>query len=128
MTKEPDRPDLPDYVVDPVKRQDVEELEELRDYVLALIEYKQYVDFDEVETDLPQKAQTKLKQSKGPTYLLEMVKCGDNACGGCPHGPYIYGYQRKDGEIKSWYVGKPKANPAKAEKAIETESVKKQKS
>jgi hypothetical protein len=57
-----------------------------------------------------------------------MVKCGDDACGGCPHGPYIYGYQRKDGEIKSLYVGKPKANPAKAEKAIETESVKKQKS
>lgn len=42
---------------------------------------------------------------KGKVYLLKrLVRCG-KACGGCPHGPYWYGYYRSKGSFVSFYVG-----------------------
>lgn len=43
------------------------------------------------------------------TYQLERVKCGKKSCKcmrGKLHGPYWYGYQRKNGKLQSWYIGK----------------------
>jgi hypothetical protein len=43
------------------------------------------------------------------TYRWEGVKCGKSACRcatGQLHGPYWYAYQRQNGRVKSWYVGK----------------------
>jgi hypothetical protein len=39
-------------------------------------------------------------------FQLEKVRCGKAACKSCPHGPYWYGYQRKEGRVTSFYVGK----------------------
>lgn len=42
---------------------------------------------------------------KGKVYLLKrMVRCG-KGCGGCPHGPYWYGYYRHKGSFVSFYIG-----------------------
>lgn len=39
------------------------------------------------------------------SYQLEKIRCGKN-CHGCPHGPYWYSYQRKNGKVVSRYIGK----------------------
>lgn len=42
-------------------------------------------------------------------YQLEQVRCGKEFCKcttGDLHGPYWYGYQRSNGKLKSWYIGK----------------------
>ena len=43
-------------------------------------------------------------------YRLEMVRCGKQACKKCAasegHGPYWYAYFRKNGKMKSRYIGK----------------------
>jgi hypothetical protein len=47
------------------------------------------------------------------TYRWEGVKCGKLACRcatGQLHGPYWYAYQRQNGRVKSWYVGKTLSN------------------
>lgn len=42
---------------------------------------------------------------KGKVFLLQrMVRCG-KSCGGCPHGPYWYGYYRHKGSFVSFYIG-----------------------
>jgi len=43
---------------------------------------------------------------KGKVYLLQrLIPCG-RGCGGCPHGPYWYGYYRHKGFFVSFYIGK----------------------
>jgi len=39
-------------------------------------------------------------------YRREKVRCGKENCRRCPHGPYWYGYQRTNGKVVSFYVGK----------------------
>lgn len=42
-------------------------------------------------------------------YRRESVCCGKENCkcaSGELHGPYYYAYQRQQGRLKSWYVGK----------------------
>lgn len=42
-------------------------------------------------------------------YRRESVCCGKDNCkcaSGELHGPYYYAYQRQQGRLKSWYVGK----------------------
>lgn len=39
-------------------------------------------------------------------FQLEKVRCGKKTCHTCPHGPYWYGYQRRNGKVVSFYVGK----------------------
>lgn len=41
----------------------------------------------------------------GWTYQLEYIRCGRH-CRKCPHGPYWYRYQKKDGRTKKEYVGR----------------------
>jgi hypothetical protein len=47
------------------------------------------------------------------TYRAEYVRCG-RSCGGCPHGPYWYGYWREGGRLKKRYFGRqdPRVPPA----------------
>ncbi|HEX6209027.1 MAG TPA: hypothetical protein VF058_11810 [Actinomycetota bacterium] len=40
------------------------------------------------------------------TYRQELVRCGRESCGRCPHGPYWYAYWREDGRLRSRYIGK----------------------
>ena len=39
------------------------------------------------------------------TFRAEFIRCG-KGCGGCPHGPYWYAYQKVAGKLKKRYVGK----------------------
>jgi len=42
----------------------------------------------------------------GKVYLLKrLIECG-KGCGGCPHGPYWYGYYRYKGSFVSFYIGR----------------------
>ncbi|MGB9485777.1 MAG: hypothetical protein WCD04_06670 [Terriglobia bacterium] len=43
---------------------------------------------------------------KNRRYQLEMRNCGKK-CGGCPHGPYLYVYQRDGSLIKPKYLKRP---------------------
>lgn len=106
--REPEPPEeLPNYLTDPVERQDVESLEDLQEWIEALIVYKRDVLEEEIEDDdeIPEEAKEGLKEG-GPTLVDEMVECGKENCNSCPHGPYTYKYYRKNGKIVSEYVGK----------------------
>lgn len=47
-----------------------------------------------------------MQRSGSIAYRLEKVRCGKKSCKSCPHGPYWYGYQRRQGKVVSFYVGK----------------------
>jgi hypothetical protein len=43
---------------------------------------------------------------QGKVFLLRrLIPCGKR-CGGCPHGPYWYGFYRNRGRFVSFYLGK----------------------
>lgn len=43
---------------------------------------------------------------QGRIFLLRrLIRCG-KSCGGCPHGPYWYGFYRNKGRFVSFYLGK----------------------
>lgn len=48
-----------------------------------------------------------MRSSYKATYRTEWVKCGKATCKRCPHGPYVYAYQRINGRLRKRYVGKP---------------------
>jgi len=101
----------PKYLAEGLPKQDVETLRDIREYVNALIEYRE----QPVEPDeLPDTAEPVDQDGdeKG-TVVKEKVKCGDETCkcaSGAPadmHGPYLYRYYREGGELTSEYLGKP---------------------
>lgn len=101
---------LPNYLADGLPKQDAATLEDARDYIDALLEYRrQSVDANV----LPDNAEpTDINDDGGKgTVVKERVKCGDDSCvcmsGGDKHGPYLYRYYREGGALKSEYVGKP---------------------
>ncbi len=62
--------------------------------------------------DLPHRSGREVVEQKhlgSVVYQLEWVRCGKPKCkcaSGELHGPYWYAYQRQEGKLKSWYVGK----------------------
>ena len=103
---------LPKYLAEGPPKQDTETLHEIRNYVEALIEYRdQSVDTDE----LPEAAEPvdESDSAESGTVVKEKVTCGDDSCkctSGDPvdmYGPYLYRYYRKNGTMKSEYIGKP---------------------
>jgi len=108
MNKEPSPPSAPEYVISPLKRQGAELLESIGQYCFDLAEYKRHKAWEEVDTEeVPDEAQEKLKESSGPVLQEEKVSCGKDSCSKCPHGPYLYKYERQNGKVVSKYVGKP---------------------
>lgn len=111
MTQPEPPSSLPKYLADGIPKQDLDTLCDIRDYVDALIEYReQPVDTDE----LPNTAEpTDRGGDKKGTVVKEKVKCGDETCkcaSGAPaalHGPYLYRYYREGEELTSEYLGKP---------------------
>lgn len=97
---------LPNYLADGLPKQDVETLEDVRDYVDELLEERRRpVDPDE----LPDDAEPVDEDPDGRgTLVQERVKCGaDCTCNdGNGHGPYLYRYYREGGSLTSEYVGK----------------------
>lgn len=54
----------------------------------------------------PGRETVSIHQVNSIVYRLEKVRCGKKNCHSCPHGPYWYGYQRRNGKVVSFYVGK----------------------
>lgn len=113
--EDPEPPDgLPEYLTDPVSRQDLDALRELQTWVENRIEY---LDWESVK---PLRAERVLAftdaedigdviESAGGWLYTKHLPCGPG-CDGCPHGPYTYRYYRgRDGSLTSEYVG---AGPA----------------
>jgi hypothetical protein len=102
---------LPKYLAEGIPKQNVETLHDIREYVDALIEYReQPVEADE----LPDSAEPVDRDHNGMgTVVKEKVKCGDETCKcasgnlGDMHGPYLYWYYREGGKLTSEYLGKP---------------------
>lgn len=112
MDQPPNPPNsLPKYLAEGLPKQDIETLQDIREYVDELIDYRdQPVESDE----LPETAEPVEDADNGKgTVVKEKVKCGDETCkcmSGNPadmHGPYLYRYYRTDGAMKSEYLGKP---------------------
>lgn len=98
---------LPNYLADGLPKQDVETLEDVRDYVDELLEHRRRpVGPEELPDDVEPVDED---PDGGGTLVKERVKCGaDCTCNdGKHHGPYIYRYVRKNGKLTSEYVGKP---------------------
>ncbi len=113
MTEEnaPTAPEsLPKYLADGIPNQDVETLEDLRDYVDAMIEHKQRpVDIEEEISDDAEVLEDDPSE-KGTIYARKQ-KCGDDSChcatGEDLHGPYKYrAWRDESGKVKQEYVGK----------------------
>lgn len=74
-----------------------------------LTEKEQQLDNQAQFISKPNREVVEQKQEGHITYQLERVKCGKKSCKcmrGKLHGPYWYGYQRKNGKLRSWYIGK----------------------
>jgi hypothetical protein len=106
--KESDFPDPPEsapkYLAEGVPKQDTETLNEIKDWIQNVVEYRRSVD----KEDLPRGAEVVKETPKG-TITKEMVRCGDESCScqeGEKHGPYRYRYFYQNGSLTSEYLGK----------------------
>jgi hypothetical protein len=105
MVEEPDPPEgVPDYVTEPIQRQDLESLNRIRNYLDRLIDARERGPDVEEELEEGEKLVEK-EEGDGYTRVVKKVKCGKN-CSGCPHGPYEY-HVTWDGKKTNWeYIGK----------------------
>ena len=99
--KPPD--EIPNYVVDGLRRQDEDTLGLIREYVDELIEWQQHeVEPDEVTDD--DEEVVGVEDHERGTVVEKRVPCGKD-CGGCPHGPYRYLAYREGSKVKTEYLG-----------------------
>ena len=101
---------LPKYLADGLPKQDKETLEDVREYVDELLEYKEQLDDQPIETDdLSGDVEIIEGGSKG-TIVIEHRTCGDESChcmnDGEKHGPYKYRAYWEEGSVKKEYIGK----------------------
>lgn len=110
---EPIAPDsLPKYLAKGLPKQDRETLEDVQDYVEALLNYRDLLDEQPIDgSELPNDAELvdEGPDSKG-SILIEYRTCGDESChcmiGDEKHGPYRYRVYRESGDVKKEYLGK----------------------
>jgi len=105
MTNGPQPPEeVPDYVVEPLQRQDIESLRKVQSYLEDLVEVREQEPDLEEEIDESEEIVEK-EESDGYTRVIKKVPCGKN-CSGCPHGPYEY-HVTWNGKSLDWeYKGK----------------------
>lgn len=105
----PPRPpsSAPKYLREGLPKQDSETLDDLRDYIDRLLEYRV-----PDRSDLPDETEP-VERGKNGWLVEEKVVCGTDTCKCVSrvkedmHGPYLYRYTREDGELSKEYVGKP---------------------
>ncbi|UWG49175.1 Uncharacterized protein HSRCO_3034 (plasmid) [Halanaeroarchaeum sp. HSR-CO] len=99
---------LPNYLAEGLPKQDDATLQDVREYITALLEYRDRKIGDD---DLPDDSEIVDQESSGKgTIVKQGRKCGDETChcaDGELHGPYLYRYYREGGKLRSEYVGKP---------------------
>lgn len=106
---DPEAPaDLPSYVTDPLRRQDLARLRAIRAYVDALIDARETAaDRTLTEADVADDTEEVIDvaETTHGTRVVKKVPCGKDGCSSCPHGPYEYRV-RREGESLDWeYVG-----------------------
>ena len=84
-----------------IRRLDEYDLRRLMIFVRGLLVSRRNEEFPVEEPD----------RRGGVTYRQEMVRCGRDNCGRCPHGPYWYAYWREGGRVRSRYIGKQLPQP-----------------
>lgn len=99
---------LPKYLIEGIPKQDIETLEETRDYIDELIEHKRR---PVPESEIPDDAQVVDDDKQKGTIYIRKNTCGDETChclnGGEKHGPYKYLVFRDDsGNVITEYEGK----------------------
>lgn len=121
--------DVPAYITDPLDRQGVETLRDVRDWIDDLIdarsgtpEYHEVVQQGDriygskpFPVARPKDVEPEKRDRFGPgrgrpswddlSVCIESRNC--DGCKSCPHGPYIYGHFYDAGEIKQVYLGVP---------------------
>lgn len=106
--KEPAAPNsIPKYLAEGLPKQDQETLEDIRTYIVQLIEYRERP----IEPDLPNDTEIVEDDPKGKgAVAAEYRTCGDDSCqcmsGGEKHGPYEYRVYREGDTVKKEYLGK----------------------
>lgn len=110
-TQQPEPPNtLPKYLAEGLPKQDRETLEDVREYVDALIDYRNQLAEQPIrEDELPEDTEVVDEGPKG-TIAIEFRTCGDESChcmsGGEKHGPYKYRVYREGETVKKEYIGK----------------------
>ncbi len=108
---------LPQYVVDGVRRQDSETLEDLTDWLADVVEHRRAREVvaedvvgegeDLVDAVPEEKVDADVGDGGGRgTVVLKEIPCGKEGCGGCPHGPYAYRAYWRDGATRTEYLGR----------------------
>lgn len=100
---------LPKYLAEGIPKQDEPTLEDSREYIEALIQYREQA---VGPAELPDTAEPVDSPGEPATVVLETVRCGDDSCH-CsdPDGPYLYRYQYDGDAVQSEYIGKPENHP-----------------
>ncbi|NES95469.1 MAG: hypothetical protein F6K32_09585 [Desertifilum sp. SIO1I2] len=90
-----------------LERWNAEELKQLQSWLSVRIEQLESL-AQEIELPPVKSGRVALSVHRfnSIVYRLEKVRCGKENCHRCPHGPYWYGYQRSNGKVVSFYVGK----------------------
>jgi len=95
--------EVPNYVVDGLRRQDEETLRLIREYVDELME-RQQREVEPKEVADEDEEVVGVEEHERGTVVEKRVPCGKD-CGGCPHGPYRYLAYREGSKVKTEYLG-----------------------
>lgn len=106
---EPSPPDeIPQYIVDGLRRQDRRTLSAIETYVARLQQHLEALEDAQLENDELVEDDEELidvEDSGDGTEVIKKVPCGKD-CGGCPHGPYRYVVTRRGDSLHWEYKGR----------------------
>ena len=104
MPARPPAPDsLPQYLAEGVPKQDDMNLRALQDWIDDLLEYRQDVAAEDIDTGEGELIESVEESSRG-TVVIKKVSCGKDNCkcqSGELHGPYKY-IVRRQGDSLDW--------------------------
>jgi hypothetical protein len=108
MTTRPPAPDsLPKYLAEGVPKQDDADLRALQNWIDELLEYRQDVAAEEINTSEGESIEA-VEESSSGTVVIKKVSCGKDNCkchSGQLHGPYKYIVRRRGDNLEWKYKG-----------------------
>jgi len=103
--QEPEPPELAQYLLDAVDRQDADDLRDLAHYALERAAWlDRDLDPDDLDVDDDEELVDVVEDSSG-TKVIKKVPCGKDSCSTCPHGPYEYRNYRDGDKVRTEYIG-----------------------
>ena len=94
----------PQYLVDGIPKQDAETLTELQSWIDELLVYRSSITDEDIEADAEETIED-IEETDDGTIVIKKVPCGKESCTTCPHGPYKYTVQRREGGLDWTYQG-----------------------